>query len=523
MTENLPATTPSADDRAPDKPSRESLVARVRRAAYRKFPLYFSDPDYQRNLTGWRKRDAKKNAETQPPEDECVDVRCMWTDEFYTPSHIDGLLSGFSALEWDKDDDGALSGNPAVWVRHLREQPRGGGWFNLGQINRPGKKRFFEMARTAPLPPSAEYALGKIYSLTSSITCVVIGFVLTDEASRRYDRALRQTYETYLEPHGRGHSIHDPSSQKQKAIEAARARLRAETADWFRKYLPGLFASGHLNDTFPTCEFLTLRRAEPFPHRGEGHPRPAEFLHLLDLYFDMDAWKSDDIAGLRFSMSSPRDRADRFHAVAAIAEGDLSEDKLRVYGGLNRPSVAYYFNEQIQALLSRWALLAMLSGYERHLNAVRDSATLRSGGRLAPLGLLQTLRTLILQSVDISAVATELKDFARQRGFFAHEVSAFKPCDARYYENKDVTLGEVLRAHIEGRVGWLERADRSVRDLLSQYGNILGAQENIRVQQQIGRLTIFIAVLTVAAVWLAAENSKHLTAAINWVSGFLGR
>jgi hypothetical protein len=72
MTENTSATTPSADDRAPDKPPRKSLVGQVRRAAYRKFPLFFPDPDYQRNLADWRKRDAEKNAETQPPEDECI-------------------------------------------------------------------------------------------------------------------------------------------------------------------------------------------------------------------------------------------------------------------------------------------------------------------------------------------------------------------------------------------------------------------------------------------------------------------
>jgi hypothetical protein len=227
-------------------------------------------------------------------------------------------------------------------------------------------------------------------------------------------------------------------------------------------------------------------------------------------------------------MSRPRDREDGFHAIATIAEGDLDEAKLSSYGGPNRSSVAYYFNEQIQALLTRWALLAMISGYERHLNAVRDSATLRTGARLAPLGLLQKLRTLILQSADISAVASELKDFTRQYGSFLHEVRTFNPCDVQWYTNKNVTLGEILRAHVERRVAWLEKADRSVRDLLSQYGNILGAQENIRAQQQIGRLTILIAILTLfiviltfAAVWLADENSKHMTAFINWVSGLL--
>jgi hypothetical protein len=244
-------------------------------------------------------------------------------------------------------------------------------------------------------------------------------------------------------------------------------------------------------------------------------------LNLLDLVFDHHTWKSDDITGLRVSLSSLRDREDKFHAVAVIAESDINEAKLRIYGGLSRSTVAYYFNEQMQGLLSRWALVAMLSGHERHLNAVRDSATLHSGRRQKPLELLKKLGTLVSQSADIAAVVSELKEFARDQVSFLHEVRSFNPCDPKY-QNNDVTLGGVLRKQIATRVEWLEQTDRSVRDLLIQYGNILGAQENIRVQQQIGRLTIFIAILTVTAVWLAAENSKHLADAVNWISSFLG-
>jgi hypothetical protein len=513
MTETATPTTKGALD----KRVRESPARRLRRAAYHKFPSVFPNPDHGTHLAHWRQRDPEQNAKTSPPADEYVDLRCIWAVEFFTPSHIDSLLTGFANLGWDKDDDFVSSGNPATWVRRLREQPGSDGWLNLGPIDRPGKKKFVGNPHTAPLPPSAEYALGEIFNLTSSITCVVMGFVLNEEASGRFDRALRQTYETYFQSFGRGHTVRDPSSQKQSAIRAARAQFRAEAAGWFRIHLPGLFASSHLDGEFPTCEFVTLRWSKPFPKRGEAGPEQRQYLRLLDLDIDIDAWMSADDPGLHFSLRVGHDHENEFHTIAAIAEGNLSEVKLHSYGGLDRPSVAYYFNEEMQALLSRWALLALLAGYERHLNAVRDSETLLSPGRHAPLTLLHQLRTFISQSADIRAVASELGEFAQRPGSFFNEVRSFKPCNIDWYKNAEITLGHVLRERIKSSSAWLERSDRSVRDLLTQYGTILSAQENLRIQRQVGRLTILMTILTVIAAWTGAENSKSFSTLMTWL------
>ncbi|MHA1565013.1 MAG: hypothetical protein ACTSX7_06850 [Alphaproteobacteria bacterium] len=235
---------------------RKDLLHRLQSAAHRKFPNCVPDPDRQERLAAYRRGDLEKNASSEPPADELVDLCCIWAVEFYTPAHIDGLLAGFASLGWDRDEESSLTGhNPAEWVRWHRQSSQGGGEFNLGKIRPPGQiSQSTVDRRAAPLPECAEFALGSLFAVTSSITCIVLGFALTKEAGRRFDKALRRTHETYMEPQKRGHEIVGPARQKERAISLIRGELRDAASDWFREYLPGLFSSGETGDDFPTCE-----------------------------------------------------------------------------------------------------------------------------------------------------------------------------------------------------------------------------------------------------------------------------
>ena len=83
----------------------------------------------------YRNEDSKQNADTTPPEDEFIDLSCAWAVEFYTPAHIDSLVSAFSRLGWDHEDGGNLSNDPAAWLKDLRQRQHGGAWLNLGIIS----------------------------------------------------------------------------------------------------------------------------------------------------------------------------------------------------------------------------------------------------------------------------------------------------------------------------------------------------------------------------------------------------
>ena len=50
-------------------------------------------------LEMYRESDPVENLETSLPEDERIDMRCLWAVEFYTPSHVDKLLDSLRKLE----------------------------------------------------------------------------------------------------------------------------------------------------------------------------------------------------------------------------------------------------------------------------------------------------------------------------------------------------------------------------------------------------------------------------------------
>jgi len=96
--------------------------------------------------------------------------------------------------------------------------------------------------------------------------------------------------------------------------------------------------------------------------------------------------------------------------------------------------------------------------------------------------VLEAFGSHVAQSVDISAASAELRHFAKHESSFEHEIESFKPCDPRIYRDPAITLGKALREQVGERAEWLYNIDRSVRDLLTQFGTILGTRENIKLQ-----------------------------------------
>ena len=495
---------------------RRNIFYRLQRWCYRKFPSLIPDPDRRKILRISRERDEEENSKTEPPSDELIDLRCIWAVEFYTPSQVAQLLHGFEKLGWNTADTVISGPSPTSWIQRFRETAHSGGWFNLGPIHRASDRSFFHIGRTAPLPSEVKYAPATMYGLTSSITCIVIGFILDEKYSGRLDEFLRRKRQTVLEPlTGGGYRLLGPASQKTADIRAIRAELRESAANWFRTHLPGIFASGLLEDEFPTCEFVTLRKARPFPKEVEREREAQEWLRLLDIDNDIHAWEAHRLPSLRFAWPILRDEKSRFHAVVAAKEDAFSAEKLRTYGGGGRPSCVVYVDGLVNGLLSRWALLGMLFGFERHLNNIRDSATFKPAQRERPILLLTELSGHVSQSVDIAAASAELRHFAEQKVSFEHELETFKPSDPRFYLDKGITLSQRLRKQIEDRSGWLENLDHSVRDLLIQYGTILGAREAIKLQKRMGKLTwvmviltIFIVAVTALTAYSAVKASK---------------
>lgn len=243
---------------------KKGLLFRIQRFGNRKLPSLFPDPMLKEFLRLERAEDDEENAKTRPPTDEIVDVQCFWGVEFYTPSHTASLIRSIEKLDWETELSG-LHSSPSTWIQRRRESLLGRGWLNLGILRRPDTRRSRIGSRPTPLPLGIDYAIGGMYSLTSSITCVIICFVLDETLNKQYLGALNQDRQTQRKPLRRGaYQIHDPELQKAAHVHAIRAELREKVFQWFRAHLPGLFSTGQDPAAQPTCEFLTLRKTDPF-------------------------------------------------------------------------------------------------------------------------------------------------------------------------------------------------------------------------------------------------------------------
>ena len=476
-----------------------NLLRHLRYAAYKWFPNWFFHPDLTQDIDYWRERDPKINAQTKPPKDEFIDLRCLWAVEFYTPVHLDNLLNGFRKLGWSEKNTLAHRRDPAGWVQRSRQHSSSGGIFNLGIVNPSSSDSFLSShARTAPLPPNVQYATGRIYSLTSSLTCIVMGFVFKEDFSAQFDEALRTDRQTYTEPSSKGMvRICDPRTQKSDHIRQIRKDITELFMKWFSENLPGLFSSGILGGDLPTCEFVTLRQTKPFPNHNAESP---DYMSLLDMDFKFAVWQSKDIQGLKLVVSGRRDHSLRHHSILAAREDDFDEEKMEIFRDQsNRKSQIYYIDNQIKGLLSRWAILPLLEGYGQHLSVIRDSVTFRSKSRQDPVEILKTIGHHVSDSVDIVAVTAELISYTRQDFLFSLDVDTFEPCNKQDYES-GYTLDKDLSSTISNNAIWLQKTDQSLRDHLIGYGSLLGAKENIILQKKLSHLTIIILLLTVVLV-----------------------
>ena len=467
--------------------------------------------DFASILEDYRKNDPTKNAETTPPDDEYVDLPCMWAVEFYTPSHVDKLVDNLKKLGWDENE---LPGreSPASWVRITRQHSEGGSSLYLGTIRSGDDERSWPPRdRTAPLPMYVRYAGGGIYSLTPSLTCIVIRFMFEDNFRCRLDATLRRRRQTFTRPVSRsGREILDPERQKTDEVRRLRQECANLAARWFRENLPGVFSSGLLGDQLPTCELVTLHKAEPFPDRERGEYAPAGYLRVLDLEFSPSVWRSKDTPSLKFSLELLGQNPE-YHSIFVVKDTEIEGTKLlEAYGGL--PGLATYVDVAYREMIGKVAIRPLLNGYSRRLNKLRDTVTtgIRLPSRKRPFHALKVLIDNFAYDVDIAAVTTDLISSTGTPSRFCHSLKRFESC---YDWQTRGSLAEGFRSTVNRHATRLKQTDRSLRDHLTQFGSLIAATEDVRTQNRILWLTVIVAGLAVVTFFSSDADS----ALVDWL------
>ena len=458
--------------------------------------------DDAETLEFYATKDWELNRDTTPPDEERIDLICMWAVEFYTASHMDNLAEALLRFDENAPADSHASNRVQTWVSALHRPPFGGSWMNLGLLEPEGQpSQFTPTGRKIRLPDSVSYATAGISRISPSIISIAVCFVFNEDLSSKIDKALRKDRKTYTEPFGNGYSIFDPRTQKKDEIESVRSTASQSAAKWFRDNLPGAFSSGLLEGRVPVCDFMTLRYAKPFPKIEKPIPGLA-YLRMLELNNDWWAWQHTTIPELKFSIDPfPRDRF-RYHSTLSANEKDCLTRVGNYLGHEGRGAMVIFADGFMPRLVTMWAVLALLDGYAERLNKLRNSIDFRLGNQENSVEVLRKVNTHLAFLSDVSAVSDDLIRCCEQNFWALGFDESFSPCRSDpHRENLD--LSEFLRLSIMDQATWLRTVDQSIRGQLVQFGSIVDATENLRLQKTVSKLTRVIVVLTLITLLVA--------------------
>ena len=491
---------------------KQEALYQFRLAASRCFPNYFTRPYPRSRLQEIRQTDPKQNARHTPPADEFIDLCSIWAIEFYTPAHMDKLFSSLEHLEWTEDE----TRNPVTWLKHRETSQYSQGWMPLGPIIPHGiPDPYITHSLRAALPSNVQYAYGDIYCFTPSLIVVVLEFVFDKKHSRLFDDALRLERESYVTAIPSGFRIHDPGNQRISHIRTIRRDTRRLITEWFSENIPGLCSDGLLGEDFPTCEFVTLRKGQPFPIREESDGGFHWHLHDLGLSNSYGSWESQRMPALRFQPSSADRNAANYHSMLSIHEGSWEQQRPQDENGSSRESRINDMHRRVSGMLGIWAIDVLLQGYAQHFRRLRNSEFLRSAQHKSAVEALRRISEGVSYSMDIAAVTDELASLARTKRPLGFEIESFVPrSDAPDYWWQG-SLEQLIHRQIGENAKWLRSMDNAVRDHLTQYGTVLGMVEDVRLQRKITwltyamlALTIVLAILTFITVLQVSGSSS---------------
>ena len=458
-------------DKESPKPSAwKRAISRSHAFMYRKFPSLVPRPNLKELLAGIRRTDHEANRNSEPPAEEEVSLQCLWAVEYYSPSHIPGLLGNLAALGWNDSNGAGVNKSPGLWIQEQREAPITGGWMNLGIIRSPMDTKISEFGAHSDLPKGIEYATASMFSLTSSVSCIVVGFVLDDISKKKLEQALRLRRTTDVKAIAdRGQAIVNPTSQKARDISKIRTELRHMASQWFRSNLPGLFADGERSNTHPTCEFLTLRTAVPFPDKNTDLDSNKVWLNVLGLYHSDSAWTCRGIHGLKFARLLYEETTGEPHAILVARQDALLSDQRDQFGGESRGSMVDWVDSIAISLVSRWGVVCMLNDHQRYLNRFRDQMMRSRPYKQTPHEVLEYACNRLARGVDISSMVTELRNDSSGSSIFWGDFEEFLSDSTLFGEKENSTLSVELMRQIQSRAERIRHEDKASRSIVNQY------------------------------------------------------
>lgn len=496
---------------------------RARRKAYFWFPNVIASP-YTGDREYYDDRDLKENLLTRIPDGEVLSVQAMWGVEVFGPSEIDALYANLHRLGWDTRRTGHDFPGAAHWIREQRMYGSVGN-YNIGVVTRKAEKRYLGTYHSAPMPDEAEYLLVSVHQLSASLTCVRIGFVLSEEAGSWYQQELtkdRKTTKVPMRTKG-AINIYGVEHLKARGIDASRTRYRTLVTDWFKRELPGFFSNAKDGIRLPTAEFLTTEMEMCFlsAQREQQNESYLNWHRLVLNVSSTSAWTSASCQGLQLVMDEQVDDA-RFHSIIALRTTDVSDIQLKYHGGRVRTAFAAFCNDQIGGTLVAYASIAFLREADRTVKLTRE----RLRGSNEDKNVLEVLKNIecyFTDSIGQPAIARELLKESAHVGWYRHRCEEFTREDWPRDGEKSSLIDALCERTKQLAEKFIEDETAS-REQFEQLSSILNTRESVKTQKRMERLTIvalFVAVASLVAalisVLVALLPHSDLDAALNFL------
>lgn len=485
------------------------LIQNMRWRAHWLFPNSVPPP-HGNDKSYYEQRDQKDNETSRIPEDEELRLRVVWGIELFGPAEAEGLCDQLRRLSWSAGFGRPVGDEAVDWVRHQRAYGGAGAWYNVGLVAAHGdRKRFFSVDNYASMPEGVDYLLVRIYQLTSSLTCIVIGFVFKEGIEQDYETELNQDRKTRRErlDTQRGISIIDPQRLKQRSVEKVRARARAIAHTWFSENLPGFFCI-LASERMPTAEFVTTKNTHLLPNTKDQKIKARlDWRNLVATSLGYDVWTSSACTSIRFLTSNSEWKKETPHFVVALCASEVSEDTLEHWGGHTHQAYVQYCHEHIGGILSNYAAIEFLRAASTDLKTSRAALAIKSTSRRKAVRTIEQIQEFFDRSLGTPAVVTELLERSKHLHYFKHDCEPFFSPGWRK-DDEPREFGSILCNQTAFFAGQIINEERSIREHFEQLSTVLSVRESVRAQKRMEWLTIVAVAIATASLLVALPPSK---------------
>lgn len=498
------APLPARDDKASTITLRQRWVRLVRTARWRAhwlWPSVVPGPDRRADPEFRVRHDREVNERTRVPDGESLTLTAMWGVEVFGPSEVDRLYEGLVRLGWRNSSSDAPG-----WIRHQRAFGGAGGWYEVGPVFTRGEKaRLAMIDNHAQLPEGVDHLLVRIFQLTSSLTCVLIGFSLKPELARCYEEELNRDRRTVSERGKRRWSISylDPHHLKTRSIDQTRNRLRGLVSDWFASNLPGYFCGrppGHVL----SAELVTTMNEHLLPRdRDSGHVPFDHWRRVIANVSYLDVWTLAECQGVRVAAWDRHLADEPLHVVATLRRQDVPSKSVELYGGPGPWAILSFCHERLDGVLINLAGLSFLRIASREIKASREALQLKRTSGRNSLQVLEKIQTFFDHSVGIPASAAELRDRSERVALYQHECAHFTAPPWPKAEEP-----RALATQLREQTGMLAKSvlaeEHALREHLEQLSSILSVRESVTAQRRMEWLTVAALIVAFMSLVVAA-------------------